>query len=374
MASVTGKVIIFGLMAWLPLLVSSLDARSELRSASNAQFEIVGLDARSVNYIEELSRHVVEVAGRYLDRSAFQFPQRILVSLKPPEYVDFEGDHSVRFRERGFVNLDLRWEKSLELLTTCRALSEALLVRYSIFNHGQAGPDALPRWPATAIGTKTYIVLRPAQSMRLIDWTEFSATPTVESLLRRKWNDPAADLNGYLFLQAMERGGLDRRRVSYLMAQSIAGQNITEELAARVLSNSPTAENLGLDDWWLASFEQLVAPAVEAIETMEVSRRWIEALADFSNTELKNLNLVRLWDERDNEALSGLIEARYEILKLRIVRVNPAYFNAARSLGLLFEAYLSGEKKHKYIFSLSVFLGDFEDSKALQEKVEEALN
>jgi hypothetical protein len=358
----------------LLLLVSVSDAKSDLRSASNAQFEIIGLHGRSVSYVEELSRHIVEVAGRYLDRSALQFPQRILVSLKPPEYVNFEGDYSVRFGERGFVNLDLRWDESLNLLTTCRALSEALLVRYSIFNYGQAGPNFLPKWPATAIGTKAYIVLRPAQSKRLIDWTEFTATPTVGSLLRRKWNEPAADLNAYLFLQAIERGGLDRRRVRSLMAQSIAGQDVAEELAGRVLSNSPTTENLGLDDWWRASFQELLTLPVEPMETMEDSRLWIEALADLSNAELKNLNLSRLWHERENEAMRELINARYELLKLRILRVNPAYFNAARSLGALFETYLASERRHKYIFNLTVFLGDLEDSRALQEKVEEALN
>jgi hypothetical protein len=373
MVSSTGKIIFAGLLA-LHLLVPVAGAKSALRTASNAQFEIVGLHERSVVFVEDLSRHVVEVAGRYLDGSALQFPQRILVSLKPPEFVDFEGDYFVRFSERGFVNLDLRWDKSLSLLTTCRALSEALLVRYSIFNYGEKGPGFLPRWPVTAIGTKAYIVLRPAQSQRLIDWTKFTATPTVESLLSRKWDEPFADLNGYLFFLAMEGGGLDRRQVRNLMGRSIAGQNIAEELAAGVLSNGPTTESFGLDDWWRASFEQLLALPAEALETMEASRLWISELADFSNAEIKGLNLNGLWNERESEAMRGLIEARYDILKLRIVRVNPAYFNAARSLGALFETYLAAERRHKYIFNLSVFLGDLEDGRVVQEQVEAALN
>ena len=64
------------------------------------------------------------------------------------------------------------------------------------------------------------------------------------------------------------------------------------------------------------------------------------------------------------------IEARYEILLLRIVSVNPAYFNAARSLGALFETYLSEEsKRHRYMHGMATFLGDFEDAKDLEDLV-----
>lgn len=372
MISATARVIFAGLLASFFLLPLS-GAKNDLQSASNAQFEIVGLHGGSVRYVDDLSRYIVEGAARYLDPTALQFPQRILVSLKPPEYVDFEGDYFVRSSNRGFVNVNLRWDESLALLTTCRALSEALLVRYSIFNHGQKGLGFLPKWPATAIGAKAYFSLRPAQSKRLIDWFELPSTPTVTSLLQRQWDDPVVDMNGYMFLLAMERSGLERRRVRNLMARSIAGENIAEALAALVQSNSPTEEGLGLDDWWRASSEQLLAAEEEPMETMGTSRAWIEALADLAIEEHEKMNLSRLWKERDNEALRDLVEARYEILRLRIVRVNPAYFNAARSLGTLFETYLTGDKRHEYIFRLTVFLGDFEDSKALEEKVAEAL-
>lgn len=371
MAHLNGKLIFAALLILLlQMPVSGADSR--LYTAQNAQFEIVGLHSRSVNYVEELSRHIVVVAARYLDPGGLQFPQRILVSLKPPEFANFEGNYSVRYAMRGFVNLDIRWEASTSLLATCRALAEALLVRYSIFNYGQAGPGFLPKWPATAIGTKAYLKLRPAQSQRLSVWSDLSATPHLAALIGRKWDAPVVDLNGYLFLLAMERE-LERREVRILMGQSIAGANIVELLAERIPS-SPEADPMDFDAWWRASFLELQAPAEGVMETMAVSRAWIEALGELGSAELKDLNLAQLWNERENVEVRGLIEARYEIIKLRIARVNPAYFNAARSLGALFETYLMGEHRHKYIFNLSVFLGDFEDSKALEVTVGEALN
>lgn len=359
------------LILLLQLPVSAED--SQLHTALNAQFEVVGLHSRSVGFVEGLSQHTVALAARYLDPAGLQFPQRILVSLKPPEYVNFEGNYSVRYATRGFVNLDIRWDASTSLLVTCRALAEALLLRYSIFNYGQAGPDFLPKWPGSAIGTKAYLMLRPAQSQRLSDWTDFSATPNLAALFGRKWDASVVDLNGYLFLLAMERE-MERREVRTLMGHSIAGADITGLLGERIPSPSLEADPPSPDDWWRASFLELQAPPEGAMETMAVSRAWVEALGDLRTTELKELNLAQLWNERENAEVRGLIEARYEIIKLRIARVNPAYFNAARSLGALFETYLMGEHRHKYIFNLSVFLGDFEDSKALEAKVSEALS
>jgi hypothetical protein len=344
-----------------------------LHSAGNAQFEIVGLDARSVSYVDDLSRHVVQVAARYLDADGLQFPQRILVKLKPEKYVDFEGVSIVRIQERGFVNLDLRWEAPLTLLQTCRALSRALLVRYSIFNYGKEGPSVLPNWPADAIGITAYLALRPAQARQLGDWLDIQATPTVAGLLARKWSDPVTDANAYGLLWAMQQSGIERKTVRSLMAQSISGVDISEALASQVQLGRPMEESVPLDAWWQLSLAQLLKPAGEVMETMETSRLWIDSLADLSNTEFKDLGLNDLWDKREDAALRGLIEARYEILRLRIVRVNPAYFNAARSLGALFENYLSGERRHKYLHSLTGFLGDFQDAKELEEKVVEAL-
>lgn len=373
MLPISGKAFVGGLLALiLPLLAYSADRN--IATAENAQFEVVGLHTRSVSYVEELSQHVVEVAARYLDREALQFPQRILVSLKPEDYVDFEGDYLVRIGERGFVNVDIRWEEPLSLLTTCRALSDALLVRYSIFNYGGNAPETLPKWPAMAIGLQAYISLRPAQSKRLADWLDPATKPTIESLLKRRWDDPSADAYGYALLLAMRESGVVRSGIRSLMEQSIAGVDVTPAMAELIRSDYPAVQIVTLNDWWSISLEELLQPEEELMETMAGSREWIEALADFSDAEIEDLNLKQIWDERENEAVRDLIEARYEILKLRIIRVNPAYFNSARSLGALYETYLLGDQRYKYMHRLAAFLSDFEDAKILEEVVTKALD
>ena len=369
MVSQASRSVLYLLLA-LGSFSSGLSARSNLVSSSNAQFKIVGLHAQSVSYVEELSQHVVQVAERYLDRSALQFPQSILVSLKPEEFAEFKVDYQIRVGRRGFVNLDLRWEKDLSLRTTCHALAEALLVRYSIYKNGLDGPSVLPAWPASAIGTTAYLRLRPAESKRLGDWIDPAATRNLELLLARKWGKAVADANGYALLRAMKASGIQRGDIRKLMAQSIAGVNIAPAIKVLSQSDDPSVPDHDLVDWWQRSLERLQQPDLGIVDTMTVSRDWLQALSDLSGVEGEGVNLATIWDRREDEAMREFIEARYEILLLRIVSVNPAYFNAARSLGALFETYLSEEsKRHRYMHGMATFLGDFEDAKDLEDLV-----
>jgi hypothetical protein len=369
MVSQASRSVLYLLLA-LGSFSSGLSARSNLVSSSNAQFKIVGLHAQSVSYVEELSQHVVQVAERYLDRSALQFPQSILVSLKPEEFAEFKVDYQIRVGRRGFVNLDLRWEKDLSLRTTCHALAEALLVRYSIYKNGLDGPSVLPAWPASAIGTTAYLRLRPAESKRLGDWIDPAATRNLELLLARKWGKAVADANGYALLRAMKASGIQRGDIRKLMAQSIAGVNIAPAIKVLSQSDDPSVPDHDLVDWWQRSLERLQQPELGIVDTMTVSRDWLQALSDLSGVEGEGVNLATIWDRREDEAMREFIEARYEILLLRIVSVNPAYFNAARSLGALFETYLSEEsKRHRYMHGMATFLGDFEDAKDLEDLV-----
>ncbi|MDP4880171.1 MAG: hypothetical protein NWR36_09835, partial [Opitutales bacterium] len=61
------------------------------------------------------------------------------------------------------------------------------------------------------------------------------------------------------------------------------------------------------------------------------------------------------------------IQARYELIKLRMEIVNPAYFNAARSLGALYETALDeSTASHRFMHALVNYLGDLEDAKQLE--------
>ena len=69
-----------------------------------------------------------------------------------------------------------------------------------------------------------------------------------------------------------------------------------------------------------------------------------------------------------------LVQARYEILRLRMTRVNPAYYNSALSLGELFEGILNDESSYKYLHSLTMYLSEWVDAKEMQDSLENILD
>jgi len=372
MRAIALRSLIFGCVG-LCVATHSLAASEPLRTAENDQFEIVAQDLRSVYYVDELSQYIVEIASRYLEPSAMAFPQRVLIRLKPEKYVDFEGDYQIQIGERGFVSLDLRWGDELKLPTLCRAVAKSLLVRYSILKYGADRLGQIPEWPASAIGIETYLTLRPGLSQELAVWSGSEPILKVESLIRRKWQEAAVDGYGYVLLLAMKRSGLERSELKQLFARALSGDGMMEALEKLIQPKGPAEGAVELEDWWQTSASEILRPDNGLIESMEVSRNWISELSDMTTVAEGEYNLHSIWKQRDNQQIRDVIQARYEILKLRLLRVNPAYFNAARSLGRLFEAYLSDGRSYEYVHSLTIFLSDFEDTKRLEEVVVESL-
>lgn len=354
-------------------------AAPSLRSARNEHFEIVGLDVRSVNYVNELSLFATDISGRYLDRGGMAFPLPILVSLRPDEHANFPGDYQIRLATRGSVELDIRWEDSMTLERSCRALAEALLTQYALFNHGPEAVGMLRFWTVDALAREIYISLRPGGLVILLDRTRGREASPISALLEATASSPeAADRYGYWLLETMQSAGLARSEVGRLFRQAIAGIDAEGALAAAVQPAEPTAEPLPLQTWWRGQLSAILAREYEVVETMEASRLWLSALARF-NTPLTldsgevQLNLRSIRTHRDNTEVREWVRARYEILRLRMARVNPAYYNPARSLGVLFEALLREAPPHEYLHALTLYLSDWEDAKAMEQVVEEKL-
>ena len=87
-----------------------------------------------------------------------------------------------------------------------------------------------------------------------------------------------------------------------------------------------------------------------------------------------NLDLRAIWTHRAKPEVQELVRARYEILRLRMTRINPAYYNSALYLGALFEGILNGESSHKYLHSLTIYLSEWVDAKEMQESLENILD
>lgn len=352
-------------------------------SAQNPNFEIVGTDRRSVGYVDELSAHVAEEIRGYVREGGAAFPQRVFVTLRPSHLADFDGVYRIRREDRGFVAVDFRWTEELSLETVCRGLAEAYLVRYSIFHYGPDAPAGMRGWVLPALGVHSYLKLRPAQNSAFLEDLREAGEPDLEEFLGKpleRFEEGEAAMEaraGYWFLLGLRRTGFGRTVIRDLVEHSIAGGDAFRRLREVAgTADNPAAPDL-LKDWWSGVYSEFTTRYANVFDTMRDSREWLGELIDFTkygeDGDKEIPDLRGLWDEREDGELKGIVEARFELLLLRLQSVNPVYFNAAHALGSVFEAVLRSDRPHEFVRALTGFLGEFEDAKSLHKQTLELL-
>jgi hypothetical protein len=350
----------------------------------NEHFDVIGLHSRSVSHVNELSALSIQIAERYLPPEGLAFPANILISLRPKDHVDFKGDCRISLAERGSVQVDLRWEDSITLERTCYAISEALLVQYAIYNYGTEASNLLRSWTISALANDIYLTLRPAVFADLLKTAQETEATELTGILEPTRSGLAVPTAaGYWLLQTMKSGTLERPVLISLFQQAIAGIDIEEALTAAIVPKQSTNELLTVETWWVQELNLIFDQNYEVLETMGVSREWLAALGHFSTPLIidpqgvrkeLNLDLRAIWTHRERPEIQELVRARYEILRLQMTRINPAYYNAALSLGVLFEDILSDESSHKYLHSLTTYLSEWLDAQEMQESLENILD
>ena len=374
-------------LLFLTLCASGAFARQAmpgLRSMGNEHFDVIGLHSRSVSHVNELSALSIQIAERYLPPVGLAFPTNILISLRPEDHVDFKGDYRIRLAERGSVQVDLRWEDSMTLERSCYAISEALLVQYAIYNYGTEASNLLRSWTIDALANDIYLTLRPAVFTDLLKAAQETEVPNLAEILESSRSGLAVtNAAGYWLLQTMKSGTFERPDLRSLFQQAIAGIDIEGALTAAIESRRPAAELLPLQTWWLQELSLIFDQQYEVVETMEVSREWLATLGHFDTPHILelqgakvelNLDLRAIWTHRAKPEVQELVRARYEILRLRMTRINPAYYNSALYLGALFEGILNDESSHKYLHLLTIYLSEWADAKEMQESLKNILD
>lgn len=357
-----------------------LEAQNEnrLSAVENPYFEIVGEGIRSVSFVADLSAYLVESNASILEDTPPGFPQRILIVLRQPGELEFEGDYHITTTPGGFVRLDLVWSSELSLERCLQSINESYLTRYVLFNYGIEAPKRMKAWAVNALAAESYIGLRPAMVEEYKKTVMTTPQTSLPEMLRNNFQGKSSVLalrQAYPLTVGLRDTGIPLAVFSRLVSAGLRGESIEEALQGLVTSSDPEVEFLGLDQWWFHACSDFVLPDLEIFETMDVSHSWIQEMSDFSEVEEVEIpNLRALWTARESAVLKDLLSARLELIRLRLGSVNPAYFNTARGLGALYETILNDGRKHEFIFALSTFLGDFDDTKKLQLKVEQLLS
>ena len=343
-------------------------------------FDVIGTDNRSVSFANVLGDHVAEMCRRYLKAGSHDFPNRILVTLWPEGRMEFEGPYRIGISPRGQIGLNLCWNESLNFEVTCRAFTEAYLLHYARFNYGVGAEKRIRFWAVSALVLRNYLSLRPAQMANYVHEARQSEMLEIESLLSLYLSKVTAEnMNfhqGYWMFQILRESGLKNSQVVALLERAIAGENVETRIAKMLFPEDKEQASARLEEWWQNQINNYLAQEREFCDSLEISKLWIQEMANFdaydgSGEKLKNL--MGLWNHRYNEELRSILSARCEIIRLRMEQVNPAYFNAALSLGALYETVLDAEHKHEFIRSVTVYLNDWEDTKQLHARTDELM-
>lgn len=344
-------------------------------------FEIVGTDNRSVSFVNALGEHIAEMCQRYLKVGSHDFPRRMLVTLRPEERVDLEKNYQIQISSRGQVRLDFSWNDSLSFEMTCRAFTEAYLMHYARFNYGVGADERIRFWAVSALASRSYLSLRPAQKANFIRASRQSEMLGITSLLSAYLPEGSGKkLNpyqGYWLLQILRESGLKNSQLATLLDQAIAGADLKNQLLEVILSKNEKEPEVLLEDWWQNQLSLYLSQGHEFCDSLEISRLWIGEMADFDAYDVaggKLGDMMELWTYRHDEGLRSVLHARCEIIRLRMEQVNPAYFNAVLSLGALYETVLEAEGKHEFIRSVITYLNDWEDTRQLHARVEEFMS
>lgn len=348
----------------------------DLFTDTNTSFEFAGRDRRSVRFISALSQELEVSSRSLLKDEEYGYPSKIFVALRPKAEASTQKPYVVTVGERGLVRIDFIWDEALNMEQVCLGLAEAYLTRYIYF---RLGPEASgpPQWVTSAVGRFAYLRLRPSV---IVDYTRsLRALETLD--LTQVINGSDANENnlwGYWFLVGVRELKDGSRLFKRLADEALLGGD-PQAVLQRMLDQmtAPDVEALSADDWWRGLLEQIRSANLNVYEPLRTSREWIGALSSVRGIEIeggkKLSNLKDLWSNRNSAEVRSLIEARRQIILLRIGQVNPAYYNSAMTLGAFFETVLSGEFIADNVSALVDFLGEFEDTKRLESTVGKAL-
>lgn len=377
MSVITYKFALRCVLIGLQLLLCSqtVAASGQLVSSDNGHFKIVSLDSRSARVVNELSQLVIEQIQPYLNLQQPKFWPRIRVALRPQQHVDFEGDYRIKVAAAGLVTLDLKWEQGLPLTAACAALTDAYLQCYTLRNFGPRALEQMSRWPARSLAIAAYLKLRPAELVTLKRRLESDSRITLAQMFESSEDlltQQAVDWESYALLAWLRQREVSMASLRNLIESGLRGA----DLPAQLLYQFPELEDSEQSSGWSLQRQKIEIANFEWCEALSVSETWLQQMASFQQFKQAGFefhNLRDLWPHRHEPMLQQMLKARLAILKLRMDEVNPAYFNTARSLGVLFEALLSEHTKFVFVHALSDYLTTSEDAKLLQRRVLQAM-
>ena len=137
---------------------------NDLRISENHYFEIVGSDAKSTHYINQLSNYVANyILGDFNENNYFP-PRKVLIILSErDDAIEADKHYQCNMSGLGFVTLEIFWSKTLTLPITIEALVLSFLQSYCYATYGHEFLEKITTnaWMLDGLSNNIYLSLRP---------------------------------------------------------------------------------------------------------------------------------------------------------------------------------------------------------------------
>ena len=351
----------------------------DLAYSVNTHFEIVGESKQSVASVLSLCEHVVETCERYINDLPMSFAQKVTVYLDP----DIDGNpnpYAVRVESGGFVSVRFDWNSELSLSTACEGITHAFLSRLQFGRNGLERARTVRPWVIRALATRAYFKLRQAHLEHFKATYNITDSMQLGDLLLSKSLQDLSYIESYWFLKALDLEGFNSGQIAFIIDRALneTGGDFLGGLK-KVVLNSNDDSGIYLEEWWEEKLKILMQRSAITKLSMEVSYARLIELSQFNSTlklgsgtiEIKGIK--DLWRFRYEPEVQAIIKERLNRASKELLQINPLYFNATQSYGLLLETFIYDAESIEFAALLIDYLDDLNAAKDLHKLTEKSL-
>ena len=295
------------------------------------------------------------------------FAKRIEIKI----FEDAEKDVSVN-TGKTLSEINLAWKSSLKLEDFCEAMLDAVFQRICLEEKSQCN---IPQWLKVALLYSVLDEIKVGITSHLARCATDVPHKSVSDIFSYKKSDfsnSSKKAHAFFLLKAFQR--LADKHNFYLYAMNLVKFNLSGKQAfseMEKLLNLPADVNA---DVWVGCVmlaeEYARAGGVMTMSNSELMVLQMSSIRHFENDNVISVSCDNL--EKFTEEIFTEVRLKISELKLLLVKINPVYFNSLRELGLVYEAYLSGDK-HRYRQKLTDFLDEFKRARNTAKTVEQSM-
>jgi|GEM_PF-2767687 len=334
-----------------------LPTPAELESADKARvryvmyktpcFIIIAQNTDALSAAKSVAESAEEMFAEYVG-SKMMFEPPLTLQIVPENSDTFKGDFAVSDFDTAHAVISARWVENLPFDGFCKLVSGAILRRMALQVGGSKAADAVPFWLELAFAKN--LECKIAASGVFTCARAACAEP--QDSLRRVFNYSRGgnadfemmELNSYWTLRTLEGVLGKNKNFQAFFRRCLAGES-PESLLKSVQAETKFSD---FDTRWKCAVLGEIYSRMGGVLTTEASRaelaRQSVVAVEDTDGELVSLSDTQLWQNRKNPRVRRTLNERIAEIKISLLYINPAYYDALLAAGQVMEAVIADDK------------------------------